>query len=135
MTRIALIIQLLALAAVASLSAHNLSAENVKVKVTGVKNDSGRIMIAAGNESDRSNMVSTMTSASSKNVEVTMDIPAGSHRIYVFHDENGNMNLDRDSAGKPTEGCYMGSIEVDENTKLIEVKLRYYLHENETSDK
>ena len=50
------------------------------------------------------------------------DVPAGKCKIYVYHDENGNYQLDRED-GVPMEYCAIVDWEVKENTETVVVPL------------
>lgn len=88
----------------------------VKVKVTGIRSDAGRIMVAAGDFNHPETMAYGMADAKTGSVECTLygKFEPGTN-IYAYHDENGNAILDKDAEGKPLEGCFAGTAEPDEN--------------------
>lgn len=47
----------------------------------------------------------------------------GKYKLYVFHDENGNYELDREG-GVPQENCAVADLEVKADTKSIDVELK-----------
>lgn len=100
--------------------------EEVKIKIDGIRNASGSLMIAAGDPADMSSAVFAMSPAAEGSVTITMNIPEGDTALNIFHDENGNFNLDRDTEGRPTEGCYSGQISVEAGGGEFEAKLWYF---------
>ena len=46
----------------------------------------------------------------------------GKCKLYVFHDENGNSQLDREN-GVPSEHCAIVDLTVKADTKTVDVKL------------
>lgn len=89
---------------------------SLKVKVTGIRSDKGRIMVAAGDYNHPETMAYGMTQAKLGSVECILhDKFEPESNIYAFHDENGNFNLDKDTEGKPVESCFAGITEADDN--------------------
>lgn len=58
-------------------------------------------------------------------VKVT-NIPSAVGKLYAFHDENGNYQLDKED-GIPSEYCAMADVEVSADTKQVEVALKRVL--------
>ena len=76
------------------------SAQSVlTLKVTNVPSAKGKLMAAT--DKGQYNMVDA---AVSDVVLELKDVPAGKCKIYVYHDENGNYQLDRED-GVPMEYC------------------------------
>ena len=87
------------------------SAQSVlTLKVTNVPSAKGKLMAATDN------------AAVSDVVLELKDVPAGKCKIYVYHDENGNYQLDRED-GVPMEYCAIVDWEVKENTETVVVPL------------
>lgn len=49
-------------------------------------------------------------------------VPAGKCKLYVYHDENGNYQLDMENE-VPAEYCAIVDLEVKADTKSVNVKL------------
>jgi len=81
----------------------------LKVEVSGCANDQGRILFYLCNsEESYSSKSKSITQASvavkNKRAEtVFRDLPYGSYAVKVYHDENGNGQLDKGWMGIPTE--------------------------------
>ena len=100
---------------------------SLKIKISDIKKEGGTILIAVGDYSNPTAMVSKMVKVEGKSVEFTLhDLPEGKTSLYVFHDENGNYALDMSENGVPLEGCYSGELEVGKGKKETEIKLKYY---------
>ncbi len=98
----------------------------LKVKISGIREAKGTIMVALGDYADPAKMAVAMVPANEGTVECVLtgniDLDA---RLHVFHDENGNFNLDMNEMGVPTEGCASVPVETDENGTAL-VKLTYH---------
>jgi uncharacterized protein (DUF2141 family) len=101
---------LLALSVAAFLAAPVLDARaaEVRVSVEGVRDDRGSILVAV---CDREAFLgpgcrwTASVPAGPGRVEARVTgVPPGTYAIQVFHDENGNMDLDRTFIGFPKEG-------------------------------
>jgi uncharacterized protein (DUF2141 family) len=99
---------------------------SLKVRVSGIRETKGTILVALGDYTRPMEMAAERTAANSETVECTLTgniDPAA--RIHVFHDLNGNFDLDRNERGIPVEGCFSGAVEKDADGVAI-VKLVYY---------
>lgn len=98
----------------------------IKVKVTGIRNDNGKIMVSGGDFDKPAEMAYGMTEARKDTVVCALfgKLAPGA-KIYAFHDENGNFDLDRYPGGKPAEGCFAGTAEPAEDG-VITIALTYY---------
>lgn len=81
---------------------------NLEVKMTGFKSDSGKVKVglydseAGFLKTVYKNAVVDIKSGSAS--VVFKGIPKGTYAVSVYHDENGNGVLDRNSFGAPSEG-------------------------------
>ena len=109
---------------VASICTLVVTAQNdLTVKVTNIPSDKGKVMIAT--DKGQRNMTDA------KSPEVTLElkaVPEGKCKLYVFHDENGNYQLDMVD-GKPSEYCATVDLEVTADTKSLTVTLINVLQE------
>ena len=85
------------------------SQNNLTIDVVGVPNSEGNIMVALYHDSDsflKSDRVfrSDKTHAIKGKTSLSMEeIPDGEYAIAVYHDENGNLELDKNWLGIPKE--------------------------------
>ena len=102
---------------VASICTLTVTAQNdLTVKVTNIPSDKGKVMIAT--DKGQRNMTDA------KSPEVTLElkaVPEGKCKLYVFHDENGNYQLDMVDATV--------DLEVTADTKSLTVTLINVLQE------
>ncbi len=116
-------------AAMAAMMVFTANAGELKIRVTGIRGNSGTVMVALGDYTDMANMVGGMVSASDVRDGVaecvlTGDIDLGK-TLYAFVDSNGNFNLDLGERGIPAEGCAFGPVTLDENGTAT-IELKYY---------
>ena len=79
------------------------SARNLKITVSDLRSDKGRILwYIHGDARPRQGMEKPESGSVAFSAE---DFTADSVTLYLFHDENGNYRLDRRDDGKPAEGC------------------------------
>ena len=50
-------------------------------------------------------------------------MPEGKCKLYVYHDENGNYQLDRED-GIPAENCAIVDLDMTAEAKTIDVELK-----------
>ena len=98
------------------------SAQDVlKVKVMNIPSAVGKIMIAT--DKGQYGMVDA------KGTEAVLelkDVTVGKYKLYVYHDENNNYQLDRED-GIPSEYCAIADVEVSADTKQVEIALKRVL--------
>ena len=82
---------------------------DVTLSITGVRAGGGKLMASAGDPNDRAHMVYAVAepTADGSQTLVVQGVPVGTCDVYVFQDMNGNMTLDRNADGLPSEPCYM----------------------------
>ena len=104
----------------------NAQTADVTVVVDGIKEAKGKVMVAAGDQSNPTGMKYNMVELTST-VKVTCilkDVPVGKCGLYVFQDLNDNYQLDKDENQIPVEPCYVKeSMTVKEGGVTIDVKL------------
>lgn len=54
---------------------------------------------------------------------VLKEMPEGKCKLYVYHDENGNYQLDRED-GVPVENCAIVDLDMTAETKTIDIELK-----------
>lgn len=90
---------------------------DLTVKVTNVPSAKGKVLIAT--DKGQYNMVD----ATGGDVELVLkDVPAGKCKLYVYHDENGNYQLDKEG-DVPAEYCAMADVEVKSGAMSVVMKL------------
>lgn len=65
-----------------------------------------------------------MKAEKSKIETIIKDVPDGKGTIYVFHDENGNGQLD-EKDNIPMEYCAFGDYELSESNSKVDIELIY----------
>ncbi len=104
-------------------------AGNLNVRIIGIREDKGNVMVALGDYTDLTKMVGTIVSAGDARNGTAECILTGkidlSATLYAFIDTNGNFNLDLNERGIPTEGCAFGPVTLDENG-MATIELKYF---------
>lgn len=102
-------------------------AQIVHVQVSGVRSDSGKIMVML-TAKDLVKPVYGMCDAHKGTVYIDLkEVPSLKFQISIFHDENSNFNLDMDSEGRPVEGFARKEFEFSSSeSKPIQLKLNLY---------
>ena len=122
---------LMAVIAIACMTLAN--AKNVVVKLQGVKDQNGKIMLMAerkvkDSEKTKSKPILMMCNAEKGEVDVTLaNVTDGEYLISVFHDENGNRKMDMDEQGRPLEGYARKAVVIDSKTSEVKMKMYYPL--------
>ena len=99
---------------------------DVTLSITGVRADGGKLMASAGDPNDRAHMVYAMAEPTADGSQslVLRDVPVGTCDVYVFQDMNGNMTLDRNAEGLPSEPCFMKQkVKLSADGLTVKVKL------------
>ena len=90
---------------------------DLTVKVKNIRSAKGKVMIAA----DKGQYA--MADATGDTVTLVLkEVPEGTCKLYVYHDENGNYQLDRVD-GVPTENCAIVDLDMTAGAKTIDVEL------------
>jgi len=80
--------------------------------INGARSDDGRLMILLFNSRDgfpdilekAYRVIPVVKLKEGKALVAIPDLPGGTYAVVVFHDENGNGEIDRNLLGLPTEG-------------------------------
>ena len=82
-------------------------AADLTVQVAGLKNANGKVMLAVYDRAEeflKQPMRVTAVDAQPGKVQLTLrDLPVGDYAVSIFHDENGNGELDSNASGMPIE--------------------------------
>ncbi len=105
----------IALMATATASAQR----DMQLTVSNIPNDKGQILIAT-----KSGQWAKVKAEKGKIETTVKDVPDGKGKIYVFHDENGNGQLD-EKDNIPMEYCAFGDYEMNENNSKVNIELIY----------
>ena len=102
-----------------ALCAVSVSAQSdLTVKVKNIRSAKGKVMIAA----DKGQYA--MVDATGDTVTLVLkEVPEGKCKLYVYHDENGNYQLDRED-GIPAENCAIVDLDMTAEAKTIDVELK-----------
>ncbi|PYE85955.1 DUF2141 domain-containing protein [Pseudoroseicyclus aestuarii] len=81
-------------------------AGQVEVTASALRNTQGMLLVALCNRETftRAGCAHTGSAPASEGRVVLPDVPPGIYAAQVFHDENGNTDLDRSLLGRPQEG-------------------------------
>lgn len=90
---------------------------DLTVTVTNIPSAKGKVMVAT--DKGQYNMVDAQGADA---VLELKGVPAGKCKLYVYHDENGNYQLDMENE-VPAEYCAIVDLEVKADTKSVNVKL------------
>lgn len=90
---------------------------DLTVTVTNISSAKGKVMVAT--DKGQYNMVDAQGADA---VLELKGVPTGKCKLYVYHDENGNYQLDMEN-GVPIEYCAIVDLEVKVDTKAVDVKL------------
>jgi uncharacterized protein (DUF2141 family) len=103
-------------------------AQNMKVIVTGIKNNTGKVLIQIQNDKQE-NVGQQMRDAKKDSCTfMFQNVGLGNLKISLFHDENMNYNIDKDEQGIPTEGFIIKSVKINgksEDTVVENLKMYY----------
>lgn len=105
----------IALMATATVSAQR----DMQLTVSNIPNDKGQILIAT-----KSGQWAKVKAEKGKIETTVKDVPDGKGKIYVFHDVNGNGQLD-EKDNIPMEYCAFGDYEMSENNSKVNIELIY----------
>jgi uncharacterized protein (DUF2141 family) len=122
----------------------------IKVKISEYRNTKGELMVALFSEKNKSSFTQKIENAFEKKmikisgniVEINFEnIPYGVYAVSIFHDENENLKMDRNSIGMPIEEYgvsnnvfFMGppqfepcKFELNTSKKVLEIKMKSVL--------
>lgn len=105
----------IALMATATASAQR----DMQLTVSNIPNEKGQILIAT-----KSGQWAKVKAEKGKIETTVKDVPDGKGKIYVFHDENVNGQLD-EKDNIPMEYCAFGDYEMSENNSKVNIELIY----------
>lgn len=102
-----------AIAAVIALGAGNAAAAEVTVRVRGVANDRGFVVVALCTADvfigGRCALRGAAPARPGTVPVVVGDVPPGTYAVRAYHDENANGHIDRNMFGIPQEGYGFGN--------------------------
>lgn len=101
-------------------------AQDVKVEIRGIRSTKGNIMVMAQKDAE-SKPVYAMAVAVKDTVTVILkDVPWEQFQVSLFHDENGNWELDMNEQGIPVEGYAREKCKKEPDAPAtVKVKLYY----------
>lgn len=103
--------------------AAQLQAKTLKIKLVGLRSDTGFVLAAAA-ATGGAKPLYARTAPEQGCAHLTFDTEADSLAVSIFHDENGNYRLDREE-GRPAEGCLHLTIALPDAQNTAELELRY----------
>lgn len=112
------------------LFAANAQSRSIQVEVKGVRNANGKILVMAQLD-EASKPVYGLAEARKGSVSVTLEnMSDEKYLISVFHDENGNWQLDMNEKGIPVEGMARDYYRYSSGEKPCVLRL-YYISNDE----
>lgn len=107
-----------AMLAIALMATATASAQrDMQLTVSNIPNDKGQILVAT-----KSGQWAKVKAEKGKIETTIKDVPDGKGTIYVFHDENGNGQLD-EKDNIPMEYCAFGDYELSESNSKVDIEL------------
>lgn len=104
---------------VSGMCAVSVSAQSdLTVTVKNISSAKGKVMIAA----DKGQYAMVDATGDTATL-VLKEMPEGKYKLYVYHDENGNYQLDRKD-GVPVENCAIVDLDMPADAKNIDVELK-----------
>lgn len=101
-------------------------AQQVKVEVRGIRSARGSIMVMAQKDSQSKPVYAMVTAAKDTVTVVLKEIFWDQFQISLFHDENGNWELDKNEQGIPVEGYAREKCKKEpDGLTTVKVKLYY----------
>lgn len=74
------------------------------VEITGIRNDSGAIMLELMDENEKVVRQEMSPVTEKASTFLLKDLVPGKYAIRYYHDENGNQKIDTSAIGRPLEG-------------------------------
>lgn len=94
-------------------------AKTASFQVTNIPTKQGKILLSTENGKHYG-----MTDATDSIATIKLnDLSLGKHTIYVFHDANGNYQLDKSADNTPIEHCAIHEIEVTADSQTFKIEL------------
>lgn len=94
-------------------------AKSVSFQVMNIPTKQGKVLLATEN-----GRYYGMVDATDSTVEIKLnDIPYGKYKVYVFHDANGNYQLDKAADNTPIEYCATCEIDVTVDNQTFKIEL------------
>lgn len=94
-------------------------AKSVSFQIMNVPTKQGKVLLSTEN-----NKHYGMTEATDSTVKIKLnDIPYGRYKIYVYHDANGNWQLDKSANNTPIEHCAIHEIDITADNQTFNIEL------------
>ncbi len=94
-------------------------AKSVSFQVMNIPTKQGKVLLVTEN-----GRYYGMVDATDSTVEIKLnDIPYGKYKVYVFHDANGNYQLDKAADNTPIEYCATCEIDVTVDNQTFKIEL------------
>lgn len=111
------------------LTAATVSAQSLEIEVTGIRNAKGSILLMVQGEGLKE-PIYKMEAAREGKLLLAVDSPKiATVEISLFHDENGNYQMDKDEAGMPAEGFGGKRCKLNAETTKVRIPLTYLKEE------
>ena len=100
-------------------------AQEVKVEVRGIRSAKGNILVMAQADQESKPVYAMIAAAKDTVTVILKDVPWKEFQILLFHDENGNWELDKNDQGIPVEGYAREKCKKERDAPVI-VKTKLY---------
>lgn len=101
-------------------------AQEVKVEIRGIRSAKGSIMVMALKDSESKPVYAMVTAVKDTATVVLKEVLWEQFQISLFHDENGNRELDKNEQGMPVEGYAREKCKKEpDGSATVKVKLYY----------
>ena len=122
-------------------------AGNLTIDVKDIRGTAGKLQVAVFNDEagyktadiDKAYAAFTLSIQPQTNAITLHDVPAGRYAVSLFHDENGNNDMETNIAGMPKEGYgtsnapdkydepsfSRASVKAGDDNKVVEINMHY----------
>ena len=94
-------------------------AKSVSFQIMNIPTKQGKVLLTTEN-----GRYYGMVDATDSTVKIKLnDIPYGKYKVYVYHDANGNYQLDKTADNTPIEYCATYEIDVTSDNQTFKIEL------------
>jgi len=95
---------LIVLAGFIIIANHSFSQFTLRIEITNLRNNAGKIMLEVFNEKEKVIDQEMGDIKDESSLFTINNLPAGKYAVRFYHDENMNQTMETNLVGKPTEG-------------------------------
>ena len=101
-------------------------AQEVKVEVRGIRSAKGKIMVMAQPDSNTKPVYAMVKAVKDTVTVVLKDVPWKEFQLALYHDENGNWEMDKNEQGMPIEGYAREKVKKAQDASVTVKSKVYY---------